>query len=240
MFYCKPRIEKPVCIKLKKNENLVLLGDSLENAYPLNPGVMLGDNYFGFVLIVEKNGLQEEFVYPTESNISAVGLDKDGVKIYENGKTYSWVFSKSGKEIHSIMGDNISEDVLLERNNFDEAENNDSSRPIVRNPIQIDIEHDISKGKIIVDKNSYSAYPGVMLGSAHYGFIVTVKTKDGIRTITQPTKNRIDAVGADKLGDSIKVYESDKCIPFVVNDSFCTVVHENCLLGEDKVKKIRV
>lgn len=232
MLYNEGRVENPICIKIQKNEKILLFGESGEIIYPLDPGVALGKGHFGFTLIVEKNSLQEEKVYPTESDISAAYMYDGEIKIYENGKKFPWIFSIDGKVIRSITGDFISNG-----NDEDEIEE-ESDYPVMRNPITIDIEKGVSKGKIIINSESFPIYPGVMLGKVHYGFIVRMKSSDGVKIFSYPTKNRIDAVGSDMVGESVKVYEFGKKTPYIVDESFHSTNLENSVPIDDKVKKI--
>jgi len=155
-----------------------------------------------------------------------------GIKIYENGKKFPWIFSIDGKVIRSITGDFISNG-----NDEDEIEE-ESDYPVMRNPITIDIEKGVSKGKIIINNESFPVHPGVMLGRVHYGFIVRMKSSDDVKIFSYPTKNRIDAVGSDMVGESVKVYEFGKKIPYIVDESFHSTNLENSVPIDDKVKKI--
>lgn len=232
MLSNETKVKKTICIKIDKDEKILLFGD--EDVCPLNPGAMLGPGHFGIVLIAEKDGVQGEAVYPTESDISGVCINRGKIKVYENGKNNPWIFDQEGNLIHSITGEKISK-------NEDATLPVELEYPDIKNPILIDIVDGVFNGKIVSNDESFPVCPGVMLGGSHYGFIVRMKSKNGtIKDVFQPTKNRIDAIGSDESFDSVKVYEVGRAFPYIVDESFSTITLENDATVEEKIKKFRV
>lgn len=92
----------PICLKISRNpkESVILGNDSIKKEYPLNPGAIIGDIHYGFVLIIDTLNGQKEVVYPTHNIIDAVGVENGefgDIKIYEKGKYQPWIFTYDGK-----------------------------------------------------------------------------------------------------------------------------------------------
>lgn len=213
------KIENPICIRLGDTENVILSDGINKQNNPLVPGVMFSGNRYGFVLIIDKSGRQKEVVYPTQCRIDAVGIENGVLKIFEEGKKNSWRFSKSGKLEHSILGEFTDE----YRSKFNiKLENNDmfSGKPILKNPLCIKISENLEKSVILKDETIQQdyplLYPGVMLGTEHYGFVLILDTNDAKKEIHYPTQNRIDAISIeeDEFGD-LKVFENGKYNPWL-------------------------
>ena len=91
------KMQNPICIKLGKNSNVILADENRKEEYPLVPGAMFGGEHYGFIIISDCNGKQRECFYPTQCRIEAIGIEGDVLKIFEEGKDYSWVFTYDGK-----------------------------------------------------------------------------------------------------------------------------------------------
>ena len=212
-------IKNPICIRLGRCLNIIIENESGKEEFPLTPGVMFGGEHFGFILITDTNGRQREIIYPTQKCIHGIGLDDDILKIFEDGRELPWEFDKKGRLIHSTYKDSMAggitkADIVVRNNEIFTGE------PLLLNPVRIRIGDEPEKSKILssdANEIEYPLFPGAMLGSLHYGFIILKKNKNG-REIERayPTQNRIDAVGIEDgfFGD-LKVFEEGKYHPWV-------------------------
>ena len=96
----EPKFINPIEIKIAmdpKKSTACFEKDSI--SYPLCPGVMIGDEHYGFILTIETSKGEKKFYYPTQNRIDALGSneEKDDLKIYEEGKQYPWIFNHKGK-----------------------------------------------------------------------------------------------------------------------------------------------
>lgn len=209
------KVLDPVCIRIGTNAN-VILSDGVNDDNQLEKGALFGGEHYGFILIVDYNGRQREIVYPTQGTIQVV-FKKDGIlKIYEENKRMPWEFDKKGKIQHSTF--NEFTDEFLRKCSF-VIDNQVYNSPILINPVIIKISKDPSKSVICNDGTipiDYPLFPGAMLGTTQYGFVLMIETDDGIKEIAYPTQNRIDAVGIDGsfYGD-LKVFEIGKYNPWL-------------------------
>lgn len=210
------KIENPICIRLGDNENLILADDVNKENNPLSPGAMFGGEHYGFVLIIDSNGKQKEIVYPTQCRIVAAGTSNGTLLIFEEDKKTSWRFDKSGKLEHSIFDEFTEEyrrkaDMLIAHSNMFMGE------PTLKNPISIKVSKDPNESVILeADQsgNDYPVYPGVMLGSVHYGFVLIIDTEKGQKEVYYPTQNKIDCIGTENPYADLKVYENGKYHPW--------------------------
>lgn len=212
------KILDPVCIRLGKNSNIIMAGENNKEEHPLVPGVMFGGEHYGFVLITDHNGKQREIVYSTQCKIQAIGIEGGILKVFEEGKKFSWRFDKSGKLEHSTFDEFTDEfkskfDIVVE--NYDMF----MGEPTLMNPVSIKISRNPEESVILKDENinqDYPLYPGAMLGTVHYGFILIIDTAKGQKEVVYPTQNRIDAVGIEGnvVGD-LKVFENGKYHPWL-------------------------
>ena len=102
MFMGEPVLKNPLCVKIARNpeESVILKDELVQQDYPLYPGVMLGDEHYGFVLIIDTDKGQKEVYYPTQNRIDAIGIEGNefgDLKVFENGKYHSWLFTYNGK-----------------------------------------------------------------------------------------------------------------------------------------------
>lgn len=210
------KILDPVYIRLGKKTNIAIIGEDGEK-FPLNPGVVLSGNHYGFVIIVDHNGKQKEYVYPTQCNIGGIGFEGKNLKIFEDGKVLPWIFDKLGNLEHSTFNDFSSE--FIYEYNIIETDSSFTGEPILKNPVSIKIAEDPKKSVILRDDNieeDYPIYPGAVLGSVHYGFILIMDTEKGQREIIYPTQNSIYGVGIEGTpNDDLKIFEKDKYHPWV-------------------------
>lgn len=93
------RVSKPLTIVIDSDDRIILFDNGDE--YPINPGVMIGDDHYGFILIRNIRGRQIERVFPTQNRIEAVGVSSQNIgtdfDIFEEGKYKPWKFDKFGK-----------------------------------------------------------------------------------------------------------------------------------------------
>lgn len=214
-----PKIEKPICIRLTKDSNFIMADNNCKLEHQLTQGVMFGGEHYGFILIIDNSEIQREYVYPTQCKIQAIGMENDLLKIFEDGKKSYWIFNKKGKLEKSAFGE------LVDgfRDGFNTiVENYDMfiTEPIVKNPIKIKFDKYLMNCVIqkdeFIDKD-YPLYPGLVLGTEHYGFIITIENEDGLQKETiYPTNNRIDGLGMEHhdMAD-LKIYENGKYNPWV-------------------------
>lgn len=212
------KISDPVCIRLGRDSNIIMADEKNKEVHPLIPGAIFGGEHYGFVLIVDHNGKQREIVHPTQCRIDAAGIEGGHLKIFEEGKKNAWIFDKTGKLEHSAF-DEFTDEV---RSKFDIiVENYDMfmGEPTLKNPVSIKISENPEESVILKDENiqeNYPLYPGAMLGTVHYGFILIIDTEKGQKEIIYPTHNGIDAIGieGDVCGD-LKIFEKGKYHPWV-------------------------
>lgn len=213
------KISDPICIRLGKETNLIMGDEINKEAVPLKPGAMFGGEHYGFVLIVDYNGKQKEYVYPTQCRIDAVGISGSRLKVFEDGKKFSWIFDSDGKMEHSAF-DEFTDEFRTKFNVI--VENNDMfmEEPTLKNPISVMISWNPEESVILKDEyiqENYPLNPGVMLGGIHYGFIFIVNTPKGQKEIIYPTQNRIEAIGIEGnyCDGDIKVFEKGKYHPWI-------------------------
>ena len=212
------KIENPICIRIGTTENVILSKDGNEPNVPLNPGAMFDGDHYGFVLITDANGKQKERVYPTQCSINAVDIKSGVLRVFEVGKELPWTLNRSGKVEHSPFG----EFTLEYRSELDIPKGMPMEEPILKNPLSVKISKNPEESEILKDetiKEDYPLYPGVVLETEHYGFILIIDTDEGQREVHYPTQNRIDAIGIDgnAFGD-IKVFESGKYHPWLFSN----------------------
>ena len=212
------KIENPICIRIGTTENVILSKDGNEPNVPLNPGAMFDGDHYGFVLITDANGKQKERVYPTQSSINAVDIKNGFLRVFEVGKELPWTFNRSGKVEHSPFG----EFTFEYRSELDIPKGMPMEEPILKNPLSVKISKNPEESVILKDetiKEDYPLYPGVVLETEHYGFILIIDTDEGQREVYYPTQNRIDAIGIEgnAFGD-IKVFESGKYHPWLFSN----------------------
>lgn len=212
------KIENPICIRIGITENVILSKDGNEPNVPLNPGAMFDGDHYGFVLITDANGKQKERVYPTQCSINAVDIKNGFLRVFEVGKELPWTFNRSGKVEHSPFG----EFTFEYRSELDIPKDMPMEEPILKNPLSVKISKNPEESVILKDetiKEDYPLYPGVVLETEHYGFILIIDTDEGQREVYYPTQNRIDAIGIEgnAFGD-IKVFESGKYHPWLFSN----------------------
>lgn len=239
-MYIESKIENPVCIIFGDTENVILADEENKQNIPLIPGVMFGGNHYGFVLITNINGKQREMIYPTQCKIEAIGIENGTLKVFEEGKKNSWRFNKSGKLEHSIFGE-FTDEFRSGFNTILEHYDIFMSEPLLKNPLRVKISRNPQKNVILKDeliKQDLPLYPGTMLGTEHYGFILMIDTDKGQKEVFYPTQNRIDAIGIEKneFGD-LKVFENGKYHPWIFscNGKFKQEASYNPYSKKDKV-----
>lgn len=215
----EPKILNPICIRLDKKSSALMTD---EKNYELGTGVMFSNEHYGLNLIINHNGIQREIVYPTQNKIAAVGVENNVLRIFEYGKKFPWCFDKAGKLKKSTFNeftDKFIDEFNSEVYIVDANPNMFIGEGTLVNPIRIKISRNPKESTILKDgniKENYPLYPGVILGTIHYGFILIIDTEKGQKEVVYPTQNRIDAVGieGDVLGD-LKIFENGKYYPWL-------------------------
>ena len=242
------RLVDPVCIRVGKKYDYVMVDEESNEHYSLEAGVLFGSEHYGFILIIDDKGKQREVVYPTQCKIEAIGIEGGVLKVFEEGKRLPWTFDKKGKLESSAFNDftegylrEYSKNVLLLLDNPKMFLN----KAAIEHPVKLRIAMDPEKSVIeLEDGEKYPLFPGVMLDSLHYGFILLIETLEGVREIKYPTQCRIDAVGCDtNFYDDIKVFENGKYHPwkFGFDGKFKEIARFNLMSRRDQnfIKEIR-
>ncbi len=90
------RIEKPLNLRLANKGNVLILSNE---ELPLEQGVMLGGEHYGFNLLVEKDGEIVATPFGTQCSIGGVQIVGDNLVILENNKYIPWRFNKNTGEL---------------------------------------------------------------------------------------------------------------------------------------------
>lgn len=212
------RILKPISIKLDKGSGVVLEDTDSTEELSLIPGVVFGNEHYGFILITNNNGKQREIVYQTECRIDAVGIESGVLKVFEEGKRDCWRFDLKGNLEKSLYNAPVEEKqdlygIVSDNHNMFLGE------PIVKNPISLKIDRKVPERSVILSDDGEEAdlplYPGAMIGGEHYGFILVSDSDKGQKEVIYPTQNKIEAIGCDTCYcNIIKVYEQGKYFPW--------------------------
>lgn len=212
------KILNPVCIVLGDNSNIIIPNE--KESYPLIPGVLLGGDHYGFVIIINYGGKQKEIYYSTQCKIAAAGIENNVLKIFEEGKKKPWIFDKKGQLKYSAFND-FSKEFIQKYDIVKENYDLFMGQPVLNNPIKIKISKNPEESVIAKDDNvdkDYPLYPGAIIGTTHYGFILTIETDNGEIERVYPTQNKIDAIACEKnYYDDLKIYEKGKYFPWVFN-----------------------
>lgn len=215
------KIVNPISIVLGNDERILVNQDDEQVSYPIDPGIMIAGEHYGFVIIVNHDNVQKEYVYPTQCRINAVGLISGEIlEIFEDDKKFSWVFDKKGKLLKDLTDKFSSYD-----NIFTEHKDMAYDIPRIENPISIRIARNSEHNVVLKDEtilDNYPVHPGVMFENDHYGFILKFDedTSEGQREIVYPTQNRIDSLGVEaSFWDDLKIYENGKFNPWVFSSN---------------------
>ena len=214
----EPKIENPVCIRFGDSESVILADEINKYNTSLVPGAMFAGNHYGFVLITDINGIQKEMVYPTQCRIVAVAYKGGTLKIFEEGKRTFWSFNNSGKLEHSIFGE-FTDEYRSRINTSLEYCDIIMGEPILKNPLCVKIARNSERSVILKDeyvKQDYPLYPGAILETEHYGFVLIIDTDKGQKEVYYPTQNRVAGIGTvgDEFGD-LMVFEKGKSYPWL-------------------------
>ena len=90
------KILNPICIRLDNYFDILLKNIEGYSSCSLMPGIMVGGEHYGFVVISSK---QKETVYSTSNKISSIGVENNKLQIFEDKKKVSWLFDLNGKLI---------------------------------------------------------------------------------------------------------------------------------------------
>lgn len=93
------KILNPICIRLDNYFDILLKNIEGYSSCSLMPGIMVGGEHYGFIVISSKDGKQKETVYSTSNKISSIGVENNKLQIFEDKKKVSWLFDLNGKLI---------------------------------------------------------------------------------------------------------------------------------------------
>lgn len=240
MYNLSPKVKDPISIFLGKKEQKLIFGKDGKDIYPLDPGIVLGEVHYGFIIITENGSVQKEQLYPTECNISAIGIQGGEVLIYEEGKKLGWTFTKKGVLCRSIIGEEVSESYFKSEPFIEMASSKIAAingQPIVKNPVRIEVDSTAYDSNIVVydqelkeercpfyqeikqekGEKKYPVYPGVVLGTEHYGFTIVMKTGEIIKEKTYPTQNPIYGIATQGYAEEIQIFEEEKYHPWKIS-----------------------
>ena len=93
------KILNPICIRLDNYFDILLKNIEGYSSCSLMPGIMVGGEHYGFVVISSKDGKQKERVYSTSNKISSIVVENNKLQIFEDKKKVSWLFDLNGKLI---------------------------------------------------------------------------------------------------------------------------------------------
>ena len=99
------KILNPICIRLDNYFDILLKNIEGYSSCSLMPGIMVGGEHYGFVVISSKDGKQKERVYSTSNKISSIVVENNKLQIFENKKKVSWLFDLNGKLIRKAERD---------------------------------------------------------------------------------------------------------------------------------------
>ena len=212
------KIQNPLNIKIGKDSNIILGDKEFRDDIPIENGVMIGNEHFGFSVIINYNGKQKEFFYPTQSRIIAVEKKYGLLKVYEEGKKLPWELDSNGKMNHSTFNE-FTKEYLDKLREMDLESATPVDEPTLKDPLIVKISRNPEKSVIIRDKNSddIPLHPGAMIGDVHYGFILIIDTDKVQKEIAYPTQNRIDAIGIEGSSwlNDLKIFENGKYHPWL-------------------------
>lgn len=99
------KILNPICIRLDNYFDILFKNSEGYSSCSLMPGVMVGGEHYGFVVISSKGGKQKEVVYPTSNKVISIGVEDNKLQIFEDKKKVSWLFDLNGKLIRKAESD---------------------------------------------------------------------------------------------------------------------------------------
>ena len=215
------QVNNPIVVRIGNRENEIL-ADGVNEDVSLSKGALVGGDRYGFILIVDSKGKQNETVYPTQCPVRGVEQIKGALVVYEDNKKENWQFSNSGVLLNSA-DDKFTEEFTI---TYIEKEHDNPSamariQPAMINPLLISVEIDPTQSTVIcVSKNgtdSIPVNPGVCFSGRHFGFILRINSAEGTKDVPYETQNQIESVGVetptDKFSD-ICVFESGKYHPW--------------------------
>lgn len=215
----KGKIKNPIIMKLSHLGNVILPSNGVNETHPLEPGAVIGDEHYGFIVIVDKNNHQSHHIYLTDYPLEAVGIvenldSKKELRIFEKNKN-PWCFNLQGD---LVVGQEpeisyTEQDTLLDNLEFFGVEEQVINPIVVR--VKGDIYDNIETNSVIVNGESFPIYPGCLIGTTNYGFILEIETENGIKREVYPTANRIDGVCCKKsFCNDITIFEEGKYHPW--------------------------
>ena len=80
------KILNPICIRLDNYFDILLKNIEGYSSCSLMPGIMVGGEHYGFVVISSKDGKQKETIYSTSNKISSIGVENNKLQIFEDKK----------------------------------------------------------------------------------------------------------------------------------------------------------
>lgn len=95
------KIENPITFKLSLREKVII---TKSERLPLEHGAVFEEDYFGFNLIVEKDG--KKTTYPTQCRIYGTQIFNGQLYVFEEHKYLSWKFTTNGRMLSNAMFSN--------------------------------------------------------------------------------------------------------------------------------------
>lgn len=102
------KVENPLNLKLSKDNSMIMEDLTTKQTHPLIPGAIIGDIHYGFFIITDTKDGQKEDFYPTQCRITAVGIVGEYLRVYEEGKYNSWIFTLDGELIQHATFNKLS------------------------------------------------------------------------------------------------------------------------------------
>ena len=113
------KVENPLNLKLSKDSQMIMEDLTNNLKHPLVPGAVIGGIHYGFFIIRDTKDGQKEDFYPTQCRITAVGIVGEYLRVYEEGKYNSWIFTLDGNLIeHATFNKLLDSDRTYFAENF--------------------------------------------------------------------------------------------------------------------------
>lgn len=207
----------PLFIRVGNHENILMKDSNVCGSVdmPLSPGILIGGEHYGFIILSDKNKFHREVAYKTQFRITAVGIEDNVLKIYEDRKLRPWRFSKKGDLIEDQF-DPYADDTY---SSFDDEKivKEDLElfldEPTIKDPLMVTLTDDYKWSTLNLKDESLLLINGVMLGPTHYGFILN---RNGISTAYK-TCLPVDGIAFNEgyKPPVLEVYEYGKHHPWI-------------------------
>ena len=78
------KILNPICIRLDNYFDILLKNIEGYSSCSLMPGIMVGGEHYGFLVISSKDGKQKETIYSTSNKISSIRVENNKLQFFGN------------------------------------------------------------------------------------------------------------------------------------------------------------